>query len=118
MVDCLREYLRRSDPLRISQAQKSKLFIACVKPHNPVVSCTIARWLKEVMKKAGIDVSKYKAHSVRGASTSKAKAQGMSTEEIMQRANWSDAKVFFKFYHREARIVDKYQEKVLKLLVD
>ena len=118
VVDCLREYLRRSDPLRISQAQKSKLFIACVKPHNPVVSCTIARWLKQVMKKAGIDVSKYKAHSVRGASTSKAKAQGMSTEEIMQLANWSDAKVFFKFYHREARIVDKYQEKVLKLLVD
>ena len=60
VVACLREYLSRTDTLRVTDEQRVKLFIACVKPHKPVVSCSVARWIKAQMKKAGIDVSKYK----------------------------------------------------------
>ena len=34
-----------------------QLFIAVVKPHKPLLSCSIARWIKEVLRKSGIDVS-------------------------------------------------------------
>ena len=35
-----------------------------------------------------IDVRKFQAHSVRDASTSKAKKFGMSTQQIIERKNW------------------------------
>lgn len=39
------------------QPDSSKLFVAIKKPHKPVASCTITRWLKKTLKLAGIDVS-------------------------------------------------------------
>jgi len=44
------------------------LFVAIVKPHKSVASCTITWWLKEVLKLSGIDVNNFKAHSTRSAS--------------------------------------------------
>ena len=44
---------------------------------------------------AEIDTSIYKAHSTWTASTSKAMTQGLSVEQITQRANWSRAAKFF-----------------------
>ena len=110
----LRSYLQRTDSLRKSEVQKQKLFIACVKLHKPVVTCTIARWLKMVMTMAGIDVGKFQAHSVGGASTSKANKFGLSTQQILERANWAKAKTFYKFYNREVE-TDVFQDKVLQL---
>jgi len=42
----------------------TKLFISLVKPHNPVTSATIVRWLSEVLKLAGVDPSIFSGHSV------------------------------------------------------
>lgn len=114
VVSCLRTYLEKSAEFRKSELQKRKLLIACVKPHKPVKPCTIARWLKVVMARAGIDVDQFKAHSVRGASTSKVNKLGLSTQQIIERANWAKARTFFKFYNREVQ-TDKFQDKVLQL---
>ena len=70
------------------------------KPHKPVASCTIARWLKEMLKLAGIDVSIFSGHSVRGASTSAAAGAGATMNDIMQAADWSTESVFRRFYYR------------------
>ena len=113
VVRCLRQYLKITKKLRQTEAQKQQLFLACVKPHNPIVPCTIARWLKAVMEKAGIDIGKYKAHSVRGAVTSKANKLGLSTKQIMDRANWAKARTFFRFYNRDVQQTDEFQSKVL-----
>ena len=113
VVACLKQYLCVTQSLRTTTQQKSCLFLACVKPHKPVAPCTIARWVKNVMAAAGIDVGKYKPHSVRGASTSKADKFGLSTAQILERANWSQATTFHKYYHRE--ITDEFQDKVLSL---
>ena len=69
------------------------------------------------MAKAGIDTSKYKAHSTRAAAGSKAKAQGLSTEQIVKKANWSNARTFYRFYHKEVNTVtvDEFQSSVLSL---
>ena len=59
----------------------TRLFVAVVKPHKPVASCTIARWLKETLTLAGIDVSVFTGHSVRGASTSAAASVGVTMSD-------------------------------------
>ena len=63
------------------------------KPHNPVSTATIGRWLEEVLKRAGIDIQKFSGHSTRSASVSAAKT-------ILDAAGWSNADSFAKFYDR------------------
>lgn len=94
VILCLKAYIEKTRILRTTKVQKRKLFIACVRPHKPVVSCTLSRWLKVVMAQAGVDVDKYKAHSVRGASTSKANKLGLSAQQIMDRAKSAKASTF------------------------
>ena len=91
-----------------------KVFLCCVKPHNPMEHHKITRWLKTVIEKAGIDVNKYKAHSVRGASTSKANKMDLWVGPIfLQRANWGIARAFYRFYNRGLQHKDEFQNKVL-----
>ena len=49
----------------------NKLCISYVKPYGAVTRSTISRWLKSLMSSAGIDISKYSAHSIRSAAASK-----------------------------------------------
>ena len=79
-------YIERTQDIRGDSRQ---LFISFIKPHNPVTSSTIARWLKQVMELAGIDTNIFKAHSVRSASTSAAAMQGVTTEDILNAADSS-----------------------------
>ena len=50
---------------------------------------------------AGIDVTTFKPHSTRGASTSKAFHIGIPLSDILKQGQWSNAKTFFNFYRRE-----------------
>ena len=63
--------------------------MAIVKPHKQVSSCTIARWLKCTLGDAGIDVKMFTDHSVRGASSSAAAMEGVTTNDILKAADWS-----------------------------
>ena len=65
-----------------------------------MASCTIARWLKDTLRLAGIDVSIFSGHSVRGASVSAAAGAGVKMSEIMQAADWSTESVFRRFYYQ------------------
>ena len=68
-VHSLTLYIERTRQLRGTSTQ---LFIAIIKPHLPVTTSTVARWLKQVIGDSGIDTNVFKAHSVRGATTSAA----------------------------------------------
>ena len=48
------------------EAARFQLFLSFIGQHAPVTSSTIARSLKSFMEEAGIDISIFKAHSVRG----------------------------------------------------
>lgn len=88
----------------------NKAFVSYTKPHNPVTSSTIARWLKEALGRAGI--RGYTAHSTRAASTSKAANLGVSAKQIMGAANWSPTgSTFERFYHKS--ITPSLQKTVL-----
>ena len=65
---------------RRCDSNRSHLFIALIKPHRPVVSSTIARWIKYVLTKSGIDTGIFKAHSVRSAAVSTAANAGVTTK--------------------------------------
>ena len=93
-VRALKVYIRRTSPIR---GNTYSLLIALRKPYKPVSSNTIARWLKEVLKRAGIDISKFKT---RAATTSAARAKGISVEDIRKSAGCSRGSTFEKFHHR------------------
>ena len=52
------------------------------------------------MSAVGVDITIFKPHSARSASTFKAAAQGFSIEDNLERANWSRATTFRKFYQK------------------
>ena len=100
MVSTISCYLDRSKAWRAG-ADKTQLLLSYIRPHTEVVPCTIAGWLVELMKQSGIDTSEFRAHSTRGASTSKAKAKGLSCQEILAMANWKKESTFRRHYLRE-----------------
>ena len=97
-VATLAVYERHTADLRTLVQDKNPLFIACVKPHKPVSSSTISRWIRNLVEKSGIDVSIFKSHSTRAASTSAATKPGVSTRDIIKTANWSSESTFKRFY--------------------
>lgn len=111
IVKVLTEYLHRTEYLRSGD----KLLISTVKPYKAVSKDTVARWIKLIMLKAGIDPS-FKPHSTRAASTTKAKLQGVPLQTIIKTAGWSNASVFARFYNKPiATENDSIQDAVLKL---
>ena len=78
-----------------------QVFIKTKKPHTPVCSATVARWVKKVLEECGIDTSVFKGHSVRAASSSKAGSRGATLKDILDRGNWSQESTWQRFYNHE-----------------
>ena len=97
-------YERRTESFRTGEnEEQTRLFLAVVKPHKPVCSSTLARWLKSLLDKAGIDTNIFKAHSTRSAAASAAANTGITTSDILKAADWSSETVFTKFYYKPLR---------------
>ena len=100
-VDCFTHYLTLTREKRVAQQGKpNNLFISYIKPHHPVTKATIARWILSLIKEAGIDTEIFKAHSVRGASTTAAANALVPLQEILNMADWSNASTFRQFYYK------------------
>ena len=99
----LETYLQKTGSIRGSV---NSLFISYIKPYKAVTSVTIGRWIRSVMLSSGIDCDKYKAHSVRSASTSRAKNCQIPIQEIMKTAGWSSARTFCQFYDKKVEDTD------------
>ena len=113
VIACLRQYLKSTIQYRLTSKQKDNLFLSNRAPHNPVVPSYIARWLKLVMEAAGVHITTFKAHSTRSASNSKVSSLGLSTNELIERDNWSNTTTFLRFYHKDIQKPDEFQMKVL-----
>ena len=91
----LQAYEQRTESFRSGESEEqTRLFLAVVRPHKPVCSSTLARWLKSLLDKAGIDTSIFKAHSTRSAAASAAASTGITTSDILKAADWSSETVF------------------------
>ena len=76
------------------------MLIATIKPHRPVATQTLGRWIETVIEGAGIDMSLFKPHSTRHASATAAFAANIPIDEILKRAGWSNAMTFKRFYYK------------------
>jgi integrase len=111
---CILHYLDRTNVIR---GEETQLLISHIKPHKAVKTCTIASWLKNALTNAGIDTSVFKAHSTRGASTSKANKFGISVGQIMKQANWRSANTFQRFYNKpiQGNVNQEFAQAVLDI---
>ena len=113
VVQCLRQYEQAT--LKFCTKRQDipdPLFLSYIKPNKPVTLQRIAHWIKDLLKEAGIDVSVFKAHSVRGASTTAALTKGVSVTDILHTADWSSDTTFRRFYYRPLN--NTYSHKLLK----
>ena len=100
-VHTVERYIDQTKDLRRPGNEGSNpLLISFRKPHNPVSTATVARWMKEVLSLAGINTETFSAHSTRAASVTAASERGVSIKQIMDAAGWSRLSTFETFYHK------------------
>ena len=101
ILSCLREYLDRRYELVQMQEITDKLLITHRKPHHAAHKDTVARWLKEILKDAGIDTTRFTAHTYRAASSSFLHEQQLPIDEILKRGQWTQKSTFLKYYRKD-----------------
>ena len=101
-VETLRCYLKATRTIRpaIPSSKPDPLFISYVKPHKPISAPSLARWLRSLLRASGVNSDIFKAHSVRGASTTAAANSNVPLSEILKMADWSSPSTFQKFYYK------------------
>ena len=97
VVQHLQQYLTYTDTLR---DDVKKLLITYSKPHKAVSPDCLSRWIKTTLFLAGVDTSKYSAHSKRSASTSAAGRNSVSIAITMKSTGWCQESTFAKFYNK------------------
>ena len=72
--------------------------------------------MKQALLLANVDTTVFQAHSLRGASSSKALLKGLSVKDIVEHGRWSRESTWQKFYHKKVdSAAKKYQDCILKL---
>lgn len=108
---CLRKYLKLTAPFR---GRELGLFLTFRPPHGPATRVTIARWVRDIMREAGIDTSVFKAHSTRHAAVSKAHEKDVPLETIFKAAGWSSkSSMFAKIYCRPIALQRSFAEAII-----
>ena len=117
VVQCLHEYIERTEGLRSESTDK--LLLCYQRPHGPATKDTIARWMKTLLFDLGI--KDFGSHSFRGASSSAMLHSGVPLDDILKTAGWTNARTFQRFYNRPDKpernhnsILNYYQECVPK----
>ena len=116
VLKTLKEYIKRTEELRTgSENVDGKLLISYIKPHRSNSKDTVARWLKTMLTRCGIDTKRFTEASVRLASTSMAKTQTMPIATIMAKAGWTREATFARHYNKHIiSNTDLFQEAVLR----
>lgn len=92
------------------------LFLTYKKPFHRATTQTIGRWIKQVLGRSGLDITQFKAHSTRHASTSAAARGGVSFDSIRLAAGWTNnSNTFATFYNRPLICNEKFANTILSL---
>ena len=95
VVAALNAYIARKGALSDTDA----LLITHRKPHRPAHRDTIARWLKDALKLAGIH--NFTAHSYRAAGTCRVVSLTLTIKDIMEQGQWTSESTWSKYYDKE-----------------
>ncbi len=110
VVSVLKCYLKKTESLRGSEKQ---LFISHRRPHEKITKDTLARWIRNVLDKSGVDTAVFKPHSTRAASASAADQQNVPISDILATAGWATERTFQKFYNKPIQGRERFQSAVL-----
>lgn len=91
----------------------TSLFISFVKPYKQVAESTISPWVKTTLGLAGVDLTRFKPHSVWAASASAASHENVLLGTILHTASWSSQSTFAKYYLKEMHKEGTYATTVL-----
>lgn len=98
-ANALSVYINKTKDVR-EGPNTDKLILTIKNPIRNASAQSISRWIKQVLKDSGIDVSVYGSHSTRHATTSAARRAGLSVDVIKRTAGWSgNSLCFAKFYN-------------------
>ena len=84
----LKTYISVKEKLRNGE---NKLFFSFIRPYKAVSRDTISRWVKQVLKNAGIYTQIFTSHSTRAAVASKAEQKEVSLDIILDTIGWASA---------------------------
>ena len=99
-VSCLESYLIVTER-ESKESRTGPLFLSYAHPFLPVKASTIARYVRTMMKEAGIDTVTFSAHSARGASRCvDFRSEGLSMAHICKSAGWSGCQTFARHYNK------------------
>ena len=93
-VETVRAYIARRQYL----CGEDQLLVTHRKPYRPASVDTVARWLKQVLKLAGVNPAVFGAHSYRGASTSAARQASIPIQKILARGQWASEHTWRSHY--------------------
>ena len=110
VVHTLHEYLDRTLKLRGNVTQ---LFLSFQKPYKPVQKDTIAKWIKQVLVLAGVDMNMFTPHSTRSATTSFVSGK-IPIDTILRTAGWRRDSVFRKFYKKPITNDSSFSDAILR----
>lgn len=110
-------YIKVTNEFRTTPKNNESLVLTCKKPVHPASTQTIARWIKNTLKEAGIDTTKFTCHSTRHASTSAAFRGGVDIETIRKTVGWTSKSNTFNIFYNEPitkPATYKFMETILK----
>lgn len=100
---CIKLYLQKTSTFRqsLGSGDGSQMLLCIAQPHRPISGATLGRWVKDMLKAAGIDISKFTAYSTRHAAVSAAARRGVPLDTIFSAAGWSQkSRMFMQVYNR------------------
>ena len=110
VITYLQEYVKKTESVR---ARHDALWLSYCKPFKLVSRDTISRWVKNVLKKAGINTKIFGAHGTRVTSTSAAESGNTPINTMTDAAGWSSESTFRKFYYKPIQKVVNFGDKIL-----
>lgn len=102
-LEVVKEYVKRTEKGRKGADQ---LLLITKPPFTPATRDTLSSWTKKTLMLAGINTNYFKAHSTRGAVTSKAKDLGIDTNVLLKQACWKSEETYGKYYHKKIESVE------------
>lgn len=87
----------RSQCVKNGKPKPTQLFLSWASK-SAVTRQTLARWLRTVLKLAGIDSDQFSGHSYRGASLSNAYKNGANITQIVSAGSWTNTETFKNHY--------------------
>ena len=96
----LKVYMDRTSLLRNSN---SNLLISFARHYGNITTGTLSRWIRTVMKLAGLDIDTFKPHSTRSATASHARRKNVSLSTILASVGWRSQSTFAKHYNKPLR---------------